>query len=159
MFDYVSNGRAAYRCPSLVEAPLGARWGSNGKYDCTLVGGWSGARLDLMPVALYRAARQNDIENGAPKLEAIPFFVEEDPAYNLNSFAFAGSFAYSDRLATQHDGSGNFAATDGSAHRMPRDFKACTGDELRAFPLGGRNKDTAFRIGRDPPSWGWWNTR
>ncbi len=180
LFPYVGENFEVYRCPSIPgpterelrtdgrsgrksTSHLGTRVQSNGSYDYTMIGGFGGARLDLMPLETYyhvdgNPASSNQIDPDSANLDRlgfVPFFVEEDPANNLNNNALAGSFAYVDRSGAQHNGTGNATAPDGSVRSMQGGL---AGNNFHAYTLKGR----FVRFGVDPGddgirAWGWWN--
>jgi prepilin-type N-terminal cleavage/methylation domain-containing protein len=180
LFPYVGEVVDLYRCPSVpgpndrelredgvqgrkATAHLGTRNQSNGSYDYTMVGGFGGARLDLMPLQAYyhvngdpRSSAQIDPDAVTlDTLPTVPFFVEEDPANNLNNNALAGSFAYIDLTGSQHNGTSNSTAPDGSVHNIAGGL---AGNNLHAYTL----KNRFTRFGVDPGeggirTWGWWN--
>lgn len=180
LFPYVSEVVDLYRCPSvpgprdreLREAGIQGRKAtthlnngreSNGSYDYTMVGGFGGARTDLMPTQAYyhvggdpASSAQINPDNVELRIIApAPFFVEEDPSRNLNNNALAGSFAYVDITGKQHRGKSNYTATDGSVHEIEGGLAA---NNLHAYTRTGR----FIRYGVDPgeggiPAWGWWN--
>ncbi len=133
LFPYMNKDRAAYRCPSQPEGVLGSLNGSNGHYDYTMIGLFSGAFRDSIPltsmygqgIADVRGSRTTGGRGGAGTPAAAPvvvpytpFFIEEAPERNLNGTALAGSFAVSDRVSTVHLGNGNYTAVDASVHKM-----------------------------------------
>ena len=182
LFSYVSEVYEIYRCPS-VPGPtesqmreegvqgrkstthLSNGYESNGSYDYTMIGGFSGARIDLLPERSYYHI-DGDPSSSAPvdpdaielaPITPTPFFIEEDPANNLNNNALAGSFAYVDLTGTQHDGRSNYAAADGSVHEIDGGL---AGNNFHAY-----TRTRSFvRFGVDPGedgvrAWGWWNRR
>lgn len=180
LFTYVSENFQIYRCPSLpgpneqelretgiqgrkATTHLNTRFVSNGSYDYTMIGGFGGARLDVMPDhAFYvvdgdptSTAQVNPDTVELQPLSPVPFFIEEDPAKNLNNNALAGSFAFGDLTGSQHKGTSNYTATDGSVHAIEGGL---AGNNFHAYTL--RRRFTRFGV--DPgaggiPAWGWWN--
>lgn len=182
LFSYVSEVFELYRCPSIPgpkenelreagrggrkdTAHLGTGFQSNGSYDYTLIGGFGGARLDLMPIQAHYlrdgdGASSAQIDPDNPNFETftpVPFFVEEDPSNNLNRNALAGSFAYVDLTGSQHNGDSNYTAPDGSVHTMEGGL---AGNNFHAWTITRK----FVRFGVDPGeggirAWGWWNRK
>lgn len=180
LFPYVSQSFKIYRCPA-VPGPnefrlrdtgregrksmdhLNTPGSSNGSYDYTMIGGFGGARMDLMPLqAFYHedgvpssSARVDPRTARLRPISPVPFFVEEDPENNLNNNALAGSFAYIDLTGVQHRGRSNYTAVDGSVHAIEGGLAA---NNFHAYTLSRR----FTRFGVDPGeggirAWGWWN--
>jgi len=134
LFEYQNQDRSVYRCPSQPDAPLNrGDLGSNGHYDYTMIGLFSGAFRENIPLTsmygegLATGARRTprggrrgggSVSHAPEVVPYTPFFIEEDPAHNLNSGALAGSFAVSDQVSVVHTGNGNYTAVDGSVHKM-----------------------------------------
>ena len=180
LFSYVSENFQIYRCPSLpgpnevemretgiqgrkATTHLNTGFQSNGSYDYTMIGGFGGARLDLLPIQAFYHVGGNPASSvqinpdnvELEPLSPVPFFVEEDPANNLNNNALAGSFAYVDLTGPQHNGDSNYTATDGSVHAVEGGL---AGNNFHAYTI--RRRFTRFGV--DPgeggiPAWGWWN--
>lgn len=154
LFPYVSSSTEIYRCPSLPAGELGSGIGSNARYDYTMIGGFGGARVDLLPISVRSTLWQE-----SDALNPVPFFVEEDPFYHLNRIHFAGSLAGQDRLASSHSHGCNYAATDGSVQRLPARLLDITAMTLVAPPRpGSSGRSSGIPLGIDPPSFGWWNS-
>jgi len=152
LFQYAGECRAVYRCPSAPEGVVGSGVGSNGRYDSTMIGGFSGARLDRLPDRLIVLRWMNDFRR---LIEPCPIFVEEDVEKNLNrETSLAGSFAGYDRIARRHAGSSNLVCADSSVRRLAPSFADTQGLWLYASP---QNKSTIAWVGIDPPRFGWWN--
>jgi prepilin-type N-terminal cleavage/methylation domain-containing protein len=154
IFPYVDSNAEIYRCPSLAVGEFGSGIGSNGKYDYTMIGGFGGARIDLMPISI-----RSTLWTDGDALNTVPFFVEEDPAFHLNRIHYAGSLAGQDRLGTHHSGGSNYTAIDGSVQRIPARLLEITAMSLVAPARAGAiGRTSGINIGIDPPTFGWWNS-
>lgn len=143
LFPYVGEVKEVYRCPSLREGKLNSGIGSNGHHDYTLIGGFGGCRLDQLSPMIF------DSMTGA-QINPVPFFVQEDPMWNLNNYQLAGSLAGSDRISTVHFGNSAYAAVDGSALNFP---KAVAGLPALRMKMNYRQRD--INVGIDPDYWNW----
>jgi prepilin-type N-terminal cleavage/methylation domain-containing protein len=155
-----SGVHQVYRCPSIRAGTLGSGVGSNGKYDYTMIGGFSGARSDRLPLRMIVGGpgATGGAIAFARSLNQATFFIEEDVTDHLNKFnSLAGSFAGTDRIATRHSKSCNVLNGDSSVQRWPALLARATGYDLLASPLGGMRRNTLIQTGIDPPRFGWWN--
>ena len=160
LFPYMGENRKIYRCPSLKEGEFQSGIGSNGKFDYTLIGGFGGGRLDLFPYFVFLSATST--HGQLPSLPVArspfpPFFIEEDPEFNLNAFATAGSFAETDQIGHQHNGNSNYTAIDGSVHRWLEPFKRASADKICAYGFGPSSKRYGIGIGIDATVFNMWN--
>lgn len=148
LFPYAGMQGDVYRCPSLNAGLVGSGLGSNGRYDYTMIGGFGGARMHMLPDELRVEGVQNTVRPSV-------LLVEEDPGFYLNrQGSLAGSFAARDRIGVQHNGLSNFTGVDGSVHTIPRFFAWREGFELRAVHPLWREREIA--VGIDPPAFDWW---
>lgn len=161
LFEYIGANRQIYLCPSQESGSVGEGQGGNGKYDYTMIGGFGGARHDLLPTSVQVQIPETGMPHGtyeSIQLTSVPYFVEENPAKHLNqSYALAGSFASEDELASRHVGLSSYVAVDSSVHRWPARCKKATAVNLLAAPLRGPNQGTPLILGVDPGQFGWWN--
>ena len=151
LYEYVNENKELWRCPALAVAPLNSGAGSNGKYDYTMIGVLSGAKVDILPLeSEYAPSQRWTAKGGFSYTPAArfptPIFVEEDPNANLNRIYVAGSFAASDRFAVTHNGSSNYTALDGSVQRIER--AAAHGRSYQFITVAPNGKPVAWASDR-----------
>ena len=112
IMEYIDDqNEAMYRCPSLDFVGFYAGVGSNGKFDYSSFGTFSGGSIELMPLQ----TELRDPVNSTSENISTPLIVEEDPANFINNGYADPLFNSSDRIATTHNNfTGNYASFDGS---------------------------------------------
>lgn len=121
LFPYMSNAAAAYRCPSLPAGIPRSAVGSNGKFDYTAFSAFTGARMQSLSV---RARVFPDHSSSAGAFDVLtPLIVEEDPS-RINNNDIEGCHSRYDLMGAWHSSGSNYAAIDGSAHRIVNPLSA-----------------------------------
>lgn len=152
LFSYL-NTIEVYLCPSLKRGEMGSGIGSNGKFDYSIIGGWSGAKFDHLPITLSIIDYPNSTEI-LDTMRLMPIMIEEDVEYNLNSVGLASSFAATDQITKRHLKSSNYSSHDGSVQKFSEKFSGISAYQIIANtngPIGRVNFAT------DAPFFGWWN--
>ncbi len=158
MVPYLGGRGAAaqmYRCPGLDEGVPGTGVGSNGMFDYAMIMVFGGAKIELLPVRAEVEIAPNQYVNVAP-----PVFLEEDPAFHINLGFVDPGHGDINRIGTWHiNHSGNYIATDGSAHNLSVGTQP--GPEARQWwvnaPSGARVHLSTSMF--NAPWFGTWNRR
>ncbi len=158
MVPYLGGRGAAtqmYRCPGLDEGAPGSGQGSNGMFDYALVMVFGGANIETLPVRADVELAPNQFVTVPP-----PVFLEEDPAYHINLGFVDPGHGDINRIGTWHtNNSGNYIATDGSAHSLA--VGTGLGPEARQWWVTAPSGDRVY-LSTDmfsAPWFGTWNRR
>ena len=158
LLGYVGGTGAAeklYRCPSLDKGVYCSGLGSNGLFDYSMFMCFSGARTGALPTTA-------DVRIAAPPADEIlgvatPLVVEEDPVQWLNNGCVDPGHSNTDRMGSYQWGkSGNYAASDGSAHNLRFETVGPTTHEWFGKAPSGQYLALSSYVG--DTGWGTWNT-
>ncbi len=155
IYQYLGGGDATklYRCPSLAFIELASGTGSNGTYDYTAFGVFSGALV-------WDIKTTTDVNRPGLTSEKVltPLIVEEDPAKFMNGGTDRdGDHDNNDTLATTHFKGINYGSPGGNAQYLSN-----TAGTFANNWTGYRSNGTAviMRNWEGPKNipWNWWGT-
>jgi prepilin-type N-terminal cleavage/methylation domain-containing protein len=150
IFKYVGRSFGVYRCPSLLEARVGNRHGSNGRFDYAaflVFGGAKVTKIKQQSLFKYPGGRKEE-------WLATPIVTEEEAEGGINTANIEGGHCNTDRMAHRHREKGGFyASLDGSVHYFKEPTAADSWNWHTQGPSG-----KMVQLGNVPnPTWGWWN--
>jgi prepilin-type N-terminal cleavage/methylation domain-containing protein len=144
LFAYV-NQPQVYLCPSITPGAYSAADGTgNGRFDYAVFEVFAGAHLEMLPLTAEVFGQ----------VVAAPYLVDEDPMLSINNIFTGGGHGTDDRVGIQHWGGGNYAAVDGSVHRV-KDGPTANLEWWTQTPSGA----TVSLGNRGPDGWGSWDRR
>ena len=149
VFRYVNYNKAIYLCPAQESIRGGDGISSNGFFDYSAFGVFSGAKT----TNVKGEARFTIPATGVVDTKPTPIIVEESLDY-LNGANVEGLHNYSDRMSNVHRKGSNYASIDGSVHWHQFYPNADTWNWRTRTPGG---TDLQLGHGGFGIRFGWWN--